>query len=162
MPSQTLPKRLHNFLLWEGDLRLVNRSIPGITPLLVGIIKFNWIMQCSESINGRGSKRERRHYRNGRCQAGFGLSHWPPVARQTPFTIKHYGFKPESVRSVTGPSVSHHVPSAGEKSIYLFNWPLAQISNQPITWQKLCAFRHLEVVKAICWSSNRAEWKRGI
>ncbi len=31
-----------------------------------------------------------------------------------------------------------------------------QIANQPITWQQLNAFRHLDVVKTTCWSSNRA------
>ncbi len=38
---------------------------------------------------------------------------------------------------------------------------MTQIANQPITWQQLNAFRHLDVVKTICWSSNRAsEWGR--
>jgi len=33
------------------------------------------------------------------------------------------------------------------------------IANQPIKWQQLIAFRHLDVVKTTCWSSNRAsEW----
>ncbi len=30
------------------------------------------------------------------------------------------------------------------------------IANQPITWQQLNAFRHLDVVKTSFWSSNRA------
>ncbi len=35
------------------------------------------------------------------------------------------------------------------------------IVNQPITWQQLNAFRHLDVVKTTCLSSNRAsEWGR--
>ncbi len=38
---------------------------------------------------------------------------------------------------------------------------VTQIANQPITWQQLNAFRHLDVVKTTCWSSNRAsEWGR--
>ncbi len=35
------------------------------------------------------------------------------------------------------------------------------MANQPITWQQLNAFRHLDVVKTTCRSSNRAsEWGR--
>ncbi len=43
----------------------------------------------------------------------------------------------------------------------LFNYFVTQNANQPITWQQLNAFRHLDVVKTTCWSSNRAsEWRR--
>ncbi len=43
----------------------------------------------------------------------------------------------------------------------MFNCLVTQIANQPITWQQLNVFRHLDVVKTICWSSNRAsEWGR--
>ncbi len=45
--------------------------------------------------------------------------------------------------------------------MHLFNCLVTQIANQPITWQQLNAFRHLDVVKKTCWSSNRAsEWGR--
>ncbi len=45
--------------------------------------------------------------------------------------------------------------------MHLFNCLVTQIANQPITWQQLNAFRHLDVVKTTCWSSNRAsEWGR--
>ncbi len=40
--------------------------------------------------------------------------------------------------------------------VHLFNCLVTQIANQPITWQQLNAFRHLDVVKTTCWSSNRA------
>ncbi len=48
------------------------------------------------------------------------------------------------------------------KSVYLFTmhiltghlWLVTQIANQPITWQQLNAFRHLDVVKTTCWSST--------
>jgi len=33
---------------------------------------------------------------------------------------------------------------------------LTEMANQPITWQQLNAFRHVEVVKTTCWCSNRA------
>ncbi len=33
---------------------------------------------------------------------------------------------------------------------------VTQIAHQPITWQQLNAIRHLDVVKMICWSPNRA------
>ncbi len=48
-------------------------------------------------------------------------------------------------------------------SVLLFNCLVTQIADQPITWQQLNAFRHLDVVKTIFWSSNRAsEWgKKG-
>ncbi len=39
--------------------------------------------------------------------------------------------------------------------VHLFNCLVTQIANQPITWQQLNAFRHLDVVKTTCWSSNR-------
>lgn len=38
--------------------------------------------------------------------------------------------------------------------LYLFNCLLIQISNQPITWQQLNAFRHVDTVKTSCWSSS--------
>ncbi len=45
--------------------------------------------------------------------------------------------------------------------VHLFNYLVTQIDNQPITWQQLNAFRHLDVVKMTCGSSNRAsEWGR--
>ena len=43
----------------------------------------------------------------------------------------------------------------------MFNYLLTQTDDQPIAWQQLNAFRHVEVVKTTCWSSNRAsEWGR--
>jgi len=40
---------------------------------------------------------------------------------------------------------------------------LTQTSNQPITWQQLTVFRHVDMVKMVCWSSNWAsEWGRVI
>ncbi len=41
-------------------------------------------------------------------------------------------------------------------NVHLFNCLVTQIANQPITWQQLNAFRHLDVVKTTCWSSNRS------
>ena len=35
------------------------------------------------------------------------------------------------------------------------NSSLTQISNQPITWQQLNAFRHVDMIKTICCSSNQ-------
>ncbi|MEQ2213694.1 hypothetical protein XENOCAPTIV_019408 [Xenoophorus captivus] len=47
--------------------------------------------------------------------------------------------------------------------IHLSNCSLRQISNQPITWQQLNAFRHVDMVKMICCSSNQAsEWERKV
>ncbi len=44
-----------------------------------------------------------------------------------------------------------HSPATLE--VHLFNCLVTQIANQPITWQQLNAFRHLDVVKT-CWSST--------
>lgn len=45
--------------------------------------------------------------------------------------------------------------------VHLFNCSSMQLSNQQITWQELSAFRHVDVVKTACWSSNSAsEWRK--
>ncbi len=41
--------------------------------------------------------------------------------------------------------------------MHLFNCLVTQIANQPITWQQLNAFRHLNVVRTTSWSSTAAE-----
>lgn len=36
--------------------------------------------------------------------------------------------------------------------MHLFNHSLTQTSNQPITWQHLSAFRHVDTINTTCWS----------
>ncbi len=40
--------------------------------------------------------------------------------------------------------------------VHLFNCLVTQKANQPITWQQINEFMHLDVVKTTGWSSNRA------